>query len=210
MFIVDFDDTLFDTQRFKQARLAAVADLGVSEEIFWKSYYQARNASDGSFVYSDERHAQILSIFGFEENKILEKLKSVSAKISNFLFNDSIDFLEFLRSTKQRLILLSLGDPNFQEYKVKGVGIEKYFDHLFMISSDKKKIIEKIFKFEKADEVWFINDKPDETLEISANFKNIKPVLKVSPNRDLSDYTQSKLPCFYTLTEIKNYVAQFV
>ena len=32
MFIIDFDDTLFDTHSFKKARLEAVAKLGISDE----------------------------------------------------------------------------------------------------------------------------------------------------------------------------------
>ena len=61
MFIVDFDDTLFDTHAFKEARLLAVQRTGVSEEEFWHTYREARNSTDGLFTYSNERHAAILA-----------------------------------------------------------------------------------------------------------------------------------------------------
>ena len=49
MFIIDFDDTLFDTHAFKHARLEAVKNLGVSEDLYWETYKKARNDS-GSLI----------------------------------------------------------------------------------------------------------------------------------------------------------------
>jgi hypothetical protein len=36
MFIIDLDDTLLDTQSFKQARISALAQIGVSEDQYKK------------------------------------------------------------------------------------------------------------------------------------------------------------------------------
>lgn len=207
MFIIDFDDTLFDTHRFKLERFLSVRNLGIDEAVWAETYKQARNDHSGLFTYSDRRHAQFLGVRSFDEELVFKKLSEVSNRCEEFLFSDAIEFLDFLKTTKQRLILLSLGDPNFQEFKVNGAKIHNFFDHVFFEALDKKKVIEKIFKFEPANDVWFINDKVSETRDIFEKYGDIRPVLKVCNNFDLKEYQDGGLPFFKTLTEIKNYVA---
>lgn len=207
MFIIDFDDTLFDTQAWKQARLDIIKEMGISEEIYWETYKQARRDGKGNFVYSDRRHAQFLAVFGFDEDKIVEKFSEVSAELYKFLFSDTVDFLESLKKYDQPMILLSLGDPNFQEFKLDGAGIRRYFNHIFMVSEPKDKALSDIFKFEKADNVWFVNDKVEETKDLVGKFPVLKPVLKISKSINSEEYLNSGLPYFKTLTEIKDYVS---
>jgi len=209
MFIIDFDDTLFDTSQFKQERFMAVQSLGVDEMVWVETYKQARKGHDGKFTYSDRRHAQFLAVKGFDEEVVYNRLFEVSSRLEDFLFSDTINFLKFLKSTGQRLILLSLGDPDFQEFKVNGAKIHNFFDHVFFEALDKKKVIEKIFKFESAQDVWFINDKIQETKDILKNFNIIKSVLKMPKIANSADYKNSGLPYFETLTEIKEYVERY-
>lgn len=210
MFIIDFDDTLFDTQALKQARLDALKEIGISEEVYWETYKQAHCDSEGNFVYTDRRHAQFLAVFGFDENKIVEKFSKVSAKLYKFLFPDTVDFLESLKKYNQPIILLSLGDPNFQEFKLEGARIREYFNHIFMVSEPKYKALSDIFKFENASNVWFINDKVEETKDLVGKFSVLKPVLKVSKSINFEEYLNSGLPYFKTLTEIKDYVSESI
>jgi len=208
MFIIDFDDTLFDTHAFKQARFEAVKLFGVSEEIFWETYQQARNSEDGKFTYCDERHAELLGEKGFERDKILSALQDVSAQIPSFLCDDVIDFLEFLKEKNKEMILLSLGQKSFQELKTRESGVYDYFDRVFMADDTKEHILTKIFKDVGNQEAWFINDKPQETLDLLDKFPNMKVVLKVSPNFDEEEYKKSGLPFFKDLIEIKEYVEE--
>ena len=78
MFIVDFDDTLFDTQAFKEARCRALKECGVSEELFWETYRQARHSPDGLSTYSNNRHAEILVERGFEKACVLDAFDRVT------------------------------------------------------------------------------------------------------------------------------------
>lgn len=208
MFIIDFDDTLFDTQRFKQARLEAVRLLGVSDEEFWSTYRDARNSQDGSFTYSDERHADVLALRGYDRGEVLAQLKSTSSLVHQFLYEDTFAFLEAIKEMNGPMILLSLGNPGFQELKTKGTGVHEYFDRTFMVHDTKIHVLEDLFGEVGHNGVWFINDKIEETKKVLSVFPFIKAVLKQSPRFDVSDYQQSGLPFFKTLSEIVSYVRQ--
>lgn len=210
MFIIDFDDTLFDTRALKLARLEALKTIGVTEDLFWLSYEQARSDSDGNFTYSDRRHAQFLAFQNFDEEKVFEKLSEASQHLEIFLFPDARDFLEALKRHEQPMILLSLGDPSFQEFKLDGSRVRSYFNHVFLVSESKDNVLKEIFEFEKAKEVWFINDKVDETKNLVTKFPAIKPVLKISSSIPMEEYINSGLPYFKTLNEIKDYVSRSI
>ena len=47
MFIVDFDDTLFDTQSFKQKRKQVLKEVGVTEDDYNTSYKKGYISTDG-------------------------------------------------------------------------------------------------------------------------------------------------------------------
>lgn len=210
MFIVDFDDTLFDSHAFKQARIGELKSIGVTEEIFFKTYKQAYSDDEGNFAYNDRRHAQFLAVAGFDEDVSFEKLSLVSSRLADFLFSDTKDFLIFLKTLNQSIILLSLGDPAFQEFKIKGTKIENYFNHIFAVAEPKDKVLSEIFEFEKVKEAWFINDKVGETKILAEKFPQLKPVLKVSPSIQISEYIESGYPYFQTLSEIQKYVEQSI
>lgn len=210
MFIIDFDDTLFDTHAFKLARLEALKTIGVSEDLFWKTYKQARSDDEGNFTYSDRRHAQFLAINNFDEEKIYRKLFETSQCLENFLFPDVHDFLESIKKYGKSMILLSLGDPGFQEFKLNGSKIRHYFSHVFLVSESKDDILKEIFEFEKDREVWFINDKVEETKILAKKFSVIKPVLKISSSIPQEEYMDGGIPYFKTLNEIKDYVSRSI
>lgn len=209
MFIVDFDDTLFDTHRFKQARLDALRAMGISEEMYWRTYQQARGDVTGTVTYTDERHAGAFVGTQFDRTKILAALKDISEKrITEFLFPDSISFLQKLRDTGKKILLLSLGASSFQETKVRGAGIDKLVDDMVFIEESKQYVLDHILRDRKQDDIWFINDKIDETEELVQSFPGVRTVLKRSQSIPEEQYHQSPFTHFDSLSEISDYVLQ--
>lgn len=206
MFIIDFDATLFDTYRFAQDRMAALKKIGISKELYQSTYLLARNHKDGFVAYSDYRHAQFLAQNGFDEDLVFKALAAVTAQAPQYLFSDTINFLENLKQQGEELILLSLGDPEFQEIKINGSGIHNYFNRVFMVDRTKIKVLEELLPNISASNIWFINDKVGETLELVKEFKQLKAVLKISQFLSIKEYQDSGLPFFETLTEILKYV----
>ncbi|MBT3817143.1 MAG: HAD family hydrolase [Candidatus Magasanikbacteria bacterium] len=206
MYIFDFDDTLFNTQAFKHARLQVLKKIGVSEELYKETYVKARNDADGDFVYSDKRHAQMCALHGIDEEKAYEALHSVTKRVKDFLFEDAIDVLGQVKKLGKPMILLSLGDPDYQEVKVKGSGIHDYFDRVFMVKRSKENVIKELLDSHKKQEpVWFINDKIEETQDIVSQFPQLQVVLKVSKSYPIELYKISGLPYVQTLKEFLSY-----
>jgi len=207
MFIIDFDDTLFNTQAFKQARLEAIQRLGVSEKEYWETYRQARNSADGVITYTNARHAEVLATRGYNYDEVLAMLKETTGEaLKNFLFEDTILFLEQIKKLGQPMILLSLGNLGFQELKTKGSGIDRYFDRIIFIHDTKMNVLGELLAKVSNSDIRFINDKIEETQRLIKAFPRLKPILKISQHAKISDYKESRLPYFESLTEIKNYI----
>ena len=162
MFIIDFDDTLFDTHSFKQ-----------------------------------------------KVNYLSGDLYKQSDKIKDLLFPDAVYFLDFLKKTGQPLILLSLGEDNFQQMKIDITGIARFFNSIHITVVAKEEAMSKILEeFKNEENIWFINDKIEETKKVIQLFPQLKPILKISPKFSEEEYKLSLMPYFSTLTDIQQYVEQ--
>ena len=170
MFIIDFDDTLFDTESLKQTWLGG------------------------------KRLDEQTLIAVVKRTMTLDDLKAL-------LFPDTISFLTELKGYGEPMVLVSHGSVTFQNMKIDPCGIRPYFDESIIVPESKVAVVEKKAVASNTG-VWFINDKIQETKEIVAAVPTIWPALKVSRRFSLSDYEQSKLPYFQTLTEVANYVRE--
>lgn len=111
----DFDRVLFKTNEFK--------DL-LDEEVpgFLENYPDEGN-------YDPKVHAENI---GVDVEEIFEVLK----RSSDFLYRD-IDRLEDLREN-HRLIIVTRGDPYFQERKIVDSGILEHVDGYFIVQDEDK------------------------------------------------------------------------
>lgn len=209
MFVIDFDDTIFNTHAFKQARVEALVLIGVSEKDYQETYLEAQKKND-LFNYSNERHAELLILRGYPKEKVLAAFeKTTGERLQEFLFPDTLEFLHQLKNIGQSLVLLSLGEASFQELKVVGSGVREYFDRVFMVQDSKEHVIQELIDVgEKEEEIWFINDKVGETKLIESKFPNMNIVLRKSASIPEEEYIQSSLPYFKTLIEIYDYIRQ--
>lgn len=158
MFIIDFDDTLFNTNDFKKARAIREVD---------------------------------------------------AAEMKQLLFPDTILFLRYLKSIKQKLILLSLGEFDFQNKKIQAVEIADFFDEIVVVPDSKEMGVAKILdQFFAEEDVWFINDKIEETKILVQRFSRLKPLLIMSPRFSEAEYKLSSIPYFSNLTQMQQYAEQ--
>lgn len=211
MFIIDFDDTIFNTRGkngFKEVRLKALGKIGVSRELYSQTYYKSARNSAGQAVYNSRRHARELGKYGFDEKKVFQALeKTVSARIlKTFLYKDTVIFFKKLRKLKQPIILFSLGEKNFQILKISKTGLKKNFDKIVIVSQPKEKTIKIIPGLKSAKDVWFINNRVDETLSVKKCFNQFTYVLKQSEDIPLEHYQKSGLPYFPNLLDIYEYI----
>ncbi|MFN3477135.1 MAG: HAD family hydrolase [Candidatus Methylomirabilales bacterium] len=129
--LLDFDHTLFDTDRFFWVDLRkAIACFGIEEKA-WEEAYEA--VWPGG--YSLERHlAALMKIkAGRRPSKeaILSALRNAFSDLRGYLYPDVVPFLEEAKRRGFDLYLLSFGDPSWQVYKVKASGVAPYFQEVF-------------------------------------------------------------------------------
>lgn len=209
MFIIDFDDTLFDTERFKQARLNAVKKLGVPEDVYWHTYTTAIQNATGNMYYGDRQHAEAMAEHGFDADALEKNLVETSNPdaMPGWLFPDAMQFLQALKDAGARTLLLSHGTSAFQTTKIHHSGVLPYFDDVTIISGSKVPWV-KAMTGQTKDTVWFINDKVAETQEVAGAVPGAVALLKVASRFPHRDYETSGLPYFHTLAEILEYVRE--
>lgn len=127
-YYIDFDYTLFDTYKFREGLYEILENNGLD-----RSYL----ALTPEMKNSGQKLLNIRNLFKVlsEEKNIALKnfinpLEELYSKCDEFLYDDSIEFLEYLKSKGHKLYLLTWGEKVFQEEKVRFSKIDKYFDDM--------------------------------------------------------------------------------
>lgn len=138
-FLLDFDHTLFDTDRFFWIDVrAAFARFGIDGARWEESY--ARVWPSG---YSLQKHLDYLvreGQVGASVEAAQEVLREHFSDLRAYLFADVEPFLTRLRALRVPCFLLSFGDPSWQAYKVHGAGIAEFFQDVFYTAKAEAKV----------------------------------------------------------------------
>lgn len=138
--LLDFDHTLFDTDRFFWVDLkSAFARFGIPDDA-WEKSYEAIWPSG----YSLQKHLEALSRLGAiasdpVASAMQETLERTFSDLHPYLFPDVVEFLNAARHRGFELILLSFGDPAWQSYKVRASGLIPYFTQIVYTPNEKGK-----------------------------------------------------------------------
>lgn len=138
--LLDFDHTLFDTDRFFWVDVrAAFGRIAIDFEVWDESY--ARVWPTG---YSLEKHLEHLAREGPVTSADLAAVRRVFRErfsdLRPYCFGDVEPFLRRLQAEKVRCFLLSFGDPDWQAYKVHGARIAHFFEEVFTTGREQAKV----------------------------------------------------------------------
>lgn len=205
--ILDFDNTLFNTDNFKVALSSSLKPFGVTDELFWGTYRQARESADGQFAYSFEKHVDLIAgrLPGLHKEASVAALKSVLARADDFLYPDAKDFLSRIISLGIPSVLLTRGDPAFQTAKISACGVDKLVERVIITEQPKIERVGECIAGLKGT-VYFVDDHLDATLEIQKRYPTIVPILKRRPDLPPERYLGSRILNFRTLAEMKDYI----
>jgi FMN phosphatase YigB (HAD superfamily) len=145
----DFDRVLFRTEEFKEF---------LDDEIpgFLEKYPEEGR-------YNPEEHAERL---GVDKEEIFEALEEAE----RFVYGD----LEVLEGFPDRfeLVIVSRGDPSFQERKIRNSGALEFFDNFFIVEDESKDSVTMDFlvddwekEVEEAEVPGYVFDRSEEGLE---------------------------------------------
>ncbi len=170
--IFDLDYTLLDSGKLKK-KLAGL--VNVEYEIYCKGYKKI--FSDKKEKYSFKKHLAYLEAKNFikKNNPDVEKFWTrPESLIKNCLYPEAESVLQKL-AKKNDLFLLSYGDYEWQKFKIKNLGLKKYFKDVFVTEEEKHFYLKKFKYFSQDEEIVVVNDKEEE----NKDNKKIYPEFKI-------------------------------
>lgn len=170
LFFIDFDDTLFNTKKFKKRLIKIFLKNGVSEKRFAEFYYNQNK-------YNPEKQINGLSKkYKIDKIKLKNDMDKFAGDTSKFLFKETVYFLQKLKKGKNnRLILISYGYSEFHQQKILNSGISKFFHETIIMDKKKIDLIKKHPKTSQADYLYFLEDHPE---QLDYSFNKIKQDIK--------------------------------
>lgn len=167
---IDFDDTLFNTKKFRDCLIKVFLDNGVKRKDFFATYYDYPvKTSHGLKKYDPDKQIEILTKNSKIKREILESdFKKLISHSSQYLFQDTLPFLRSFR--KKDLILISFAITKFQCSKINCSRTPKYLSKVIVSDRDKAREVEKIVS-NANEEIFFIDDRVE----------NINAVKKLFP-----------------------------
>jgi len=161
---VDLDDTLIDTAEIKRGMFGAVANLGVMAEEVESRYRKLRDTQP----FTIDGFVAVLSDLK-DQGAVREALEDYFANLSPAMIEGRMEWLDAQYPPDRfERILYTYGNPEFQETKVKGLGLEGKFDRILYIEGDKA---EALSEYVGEDEIFiFIDDKENVLEQVGEHF----------------------------------------
>lgn len=129
---LDFDGTLFNTDKFYQDYLNLFQEYGLDEDLI--------NNIKLELFKTTKFNLDILTNYLVKEynldNNILLKVNNLYN--SSYVFKDVIPFLEKYKNLE--INLLTYGEYNYQLKKIDGSNLKKYFKDIIITDKDKSKL----------------------------------------------------------------------
>ena len=201
-FYIDFDSTLYNTREFILALLDAIAKNITSQNKslnFDNILNEEKELFKSDKIYNIEKLCHFFAEkYAVEFDSIFSSAKTIVDNGSNFVFPDTIPFLERLKSTKNELIILTYaqeGNTDEQMRKIKGSKLDKYFDDI-IITTVPKWTLDLDYK-----NSFFIDDNPK---ELAGLYKN-NPYKIVRIKRNNTKYSSRPLPDDVVMDEYKTF-----
>lgn len=208
MFILDFDDTLFDTHRFVEDIYALFESIHIPRTISETSMQTCIVSGEGEqYGYSFEKHIDVLRAMNFDIDRtdILKKLHRLLAD-HDYIFKDTLSFLVSLQRYEFPIYILTDGQKEFKQKKYYSSNIPTYIDKLITVQGHKEIYIASII--DQYPNIFFINDNLQENHIIKKQFPKIHVITKYNPYHIQTNITpQIDIPIFDSLTEIETYIA---
>lgn len=116
--LIDFDRTIFDTDRFYEMIRSNIADRTTYENFY-------------SLYSSYQSEYKVMNIFDMLSGALtemeIERLRSISLyQAPLFVFSDARIFLEKLQKFNEDFIIFTYGNYEFQRFKIHAAGMNSY------------------------------------------------------------------------------------
>lgn len=181
-FYIDFDYTMFNAMEFHKARYQEMQCYGITIEEL-KAMEKEIPEKEGKLINLDDVYSKISEKYKLPKEEVLSKIHKIMDNCHKYLYEDTIEFLEYLKQNGHELYILTWGDKELQYQKIQKAGIEKYFDGV-ILTEEMKFNIDIDYK-----NGIFIDDNPR---DLEGLYKN-NPIEVIRIKRDGAKYSEKPI-----------------
>ncbi|MBU0596914.1 hypothetical protein KJ641_00200, partial [Patescibacteria group bacterium] len=206
---IDFDNTLFDSYQFVEDAREVSKKFGIDEKIFNRAVHTAVHGREGNYYdYTFEFHLELMKEMGaeFSNIELLQRFEDLLIE-NKYEFDDSKEFLGFLKGISKKVYLLTAGNKNFQKKKLGSTDLADYLDDILICHAGKENLIgETIDSYDKA---LSINDNLRENKSIVKKYPEMMIITRLNDKKySEEDAKEIGVRYFKTLNEIQKYVGE--
>ena len=168
---IDFDGTLFDTDKYNQDFINLFNKYGITNETFINERDAIFNKDNLFDLYKLAEHL----IKKYNLNKEI-KSKILNILNTSYIYPEIFECLNILNNKKYKLYILTYGNIKFQETKINCSNISKYFKEILITEKDKSKLN---IDYEKS---IFIDNNPEEIIKFKK--AGAKKIIRIKRKSD--------------------------
>ena len=127
-YYLDFDYTLFDTHAFREGLYKILEKNG-----FDKTYLALTpemKTSGQKLLNIKELFKSLSESRDIPINNFLEPLEELYSRCDEFVYEDSVEFIKYLKSQNHKLHVLTWGEKEYQKEKLQASKLYDYFDEI--------------------------------------------------------------------------------
>lgn len=127
-YYLDFDYILFDTHAFREGLYKILEANGLDKSYLALTPELKNNGQ--KLLNIKELFKSLSEKNDIPINNFLKPLENLYAKCYEFVYNDTVEFLKYLKTQGHIVNLLTWGEKNFQYEKLKASKLDIFFDEV--------------------------------------------------------------------------------
>lgn len=125
-YYIDFDYTLFDTHAFREELYKILEKNGLDKTYLAMTPELKTNGQ--KLLNIKELFKSLATIKNIPVENFLNPLEELYSKCNELVYDDSIDFLKYLKTKGHKIYILSWGEKVFQKEKIFASKLNEYID----------------------------------------------------------------------------------
>lgn len=127
-YYLDFDYTLFDTHAFRQ-ELYKILEQNGFDKTYLGLTQETKNNSQ-KLLNIKEFFTNLSISKNIPIENFLNPLDKLYSRCEEFVYDDSVEFLNYLKSKNHKLYIITWGEKEFQKEKLKASKLYNFFDEI--------------------------------------------------------------------------------
>lgn len=127
-YYLDFDYTLFDTHSFREELYKILEKNGLDKT--YLAITPEMKANGQKLLNIKELFKSLSETKNIPLNNFIEPLEELYSRCDELVYGDTVEFLNYLKSKKHKLHVLTWGEKEFQDEKLKASKLYEYFDEI--------------------------------------------------------------------------------